>query len=205
MSSLFGGSRCPHGLYIAGEGSKMGFDPDRCHRKSLRLKSYDYTREGAYFVTICTQGRAQLFGDIRNGVMFQNDQGKAIINIWNQLPIMFPHVVLDASILMPNHLHGILFLRTVGAPLVGALRLGDVIGAFKSLSTVAYARGVQNSGWPAFAGRLWQRNFHEHIIRNDVELETYRGYILSNPTRWEWDQENDMRGAPTRGAPTFDS
>ena len=116
---------------------------------------------------------------------------------------------------MPNHFHAIVVI--VGAPLVGALpppdvpgpvaqpdraptrgaptspALGHVVGAFKSLTTAEYGRGVRDLGWPPFHGRLWQRNYYEHIIRSEESLEQIRDYILMNPQRWEWDRENPER------------
>ncbi len=108
---------------------------------------------------------------------------------------------------MPNHVHFILFL--VGAPLVGALSLavdqdtragtrpaptnvGEIVGAFKSLTTHVYVMGVSQSGWPPFPGRLWQRNYYERVIRNDAELEKSRTYVLHNPARWAEDEENPL-------------
>ena len=110
---------------------------------------------------------------------------------------------------MPNHFHGI--IRIVGAPLVGApdaagaLRgaatrgaptLGEMVGTFKSISTDEYIRGVRAQGWPRFSGKLWQRNFYEHIIRNEVELERIRAHIRRNPQRWEIDRCNPECAVP---------
>ncbi|TAJ95188.1 MAG: hypothetical protein EPO31_02080 [Gammaproteobacteria bacterium] len=115
-------------------------------------------------------------------------------------------VILDEFIVMPNHIHGIVVTANdefVGAGLVPALdgfrattrvapRLGDVIGAYKSLSSVNYIRGIKSSGWPSFRGRLWQRNYHEHIIRNEKYLNYIREYVLDNPLRWGLDRENPL-------------
>jgi len=115
---------------------------------------------------------------------------------------------------MPNHLHGILdadtggattrvaptIRQSVGAPLVGAplarVRLGDVVGAFKSLATVGYIDGVKANGWPEFRGRLWQRNYYEHIIRDETALNRIRHYVDDNPARWEFDDENPRKTWP---------
>jgi len=125
------------------------------------------------------------------------------------LPKRFPTVRVDAHIVMPNHIHGLLRLAgsddLVGAPLVGALDphrhaartnltlLGDIVGAYKSLSTNAYIEGVGNSGWPRFERRLWQRNYCEHIVRDEDSLERIREYILANPVMWSDDPENHHR------------
>jgi REP-associated tyrosine transposase len=163
---------------------------DRHHRRSIRLKGYDYSLAGAYFVTISTQGRECVFGDVVAGVMRLNEAGQMVSTEWDILLARFPGVDLDAFVVMPNHIHGIIVFATrvsVGAPLVGAQdvtpnmatdnrattrvapTLGDVVGAFKSRVTVEYTRGVKTKGWPAFRRRLWQRNFYEqgfHVRRD---------------------------------------
>ena len=378
----------------------MPYDPNRHHRRSIRLKGYDYSQAGAYFITICTQDRACLFGKVVNGEMRLNDAGRMVLAEWNMLPERFPHVVLDAFVVMPNHVHGIVVItnpatddtattaptivgtglvpvpnagtmgavpnagtmgavpnagtmgaapdagtmgaapnagamgaapnagtmgaapddgtmgavpdagtmgaapnagtmgaapdaRTMGAapnagtmgaapddgamgaapdtgmmgaapndgmmgaapdagattrvaptavtivgtglvpvpddgativgtglvpvpddgattrvaptvgdivaPTVGdivAPTVGDIVGAFKSRVTVEYIRGVKTSGWPPFRGRLWQRNYYEHIIRNERALNAIRQYIIENPRRWQMDRENEARTAP---------
>lgn len=193
----------------------MPYDPNRHHRRSIRLKGYDYSQAGAYFITLCTQDRACLFGKVVNGEMRLNDAGRMVLAEWNRLPERFPHLVLDAFVVMPNHVHGILVITdpaptaptvgatvaTVGAtPTVGATTrvaptVGNIIGAFKSRVTVEYIRGVKTSGWPPFRGRLWQRNYYEHIIRNERALNAIRQYILQNPQRWQMDREKEARSA----------
>ena len=205
----------------------MPYDPNRHHRRSIRLKGYDYSQAGAYFITLCTQDRACLFGKVVNGEMRLNDAGRMVLAEWNMLPERFPHVVLDAFVVMPNHVHGIVVITNpatddtattaptiVGtglvpvpddgattrvAPTVGdivAPTVGDIVGAFKSRVTVEYIRGVKTSGWPPFRGRLWQRNYYEHIIRNERALNAIRQYIIENPRRWQMDRENEARTAP---------
>jgi len=173
----------------------MVYDPNRHHRRSIRLPGYDYTSPGAYFITICTQDRQCLFGEIADGKVVLNAAGEMVEAVWNGLPDRFPEISTDEFIVMPNHFHGIIW--NVGAPLVGALdppnpepiqtrasRLGAAIGAFKSQTTNAYIHGVNTHGWSAFRGRLWQRNYYERIIRNEEELQRLRGYMAGNPGRW---------------------
>jgi REP element-mobilizing transposase RayT len=199
----------------------MKYDP-RGHgmpfpsRRSIRLKGYDYTQAGAYFITTVTQDRVRLFGEVVAGEMQLNDAGKMIWAEWEALPQRFPAMKLDAIVVMPNHVHGIIVIvgpehvaaDNVGAGLVPARvprvprattqgattrvapTVGDVVGAFKSATTVSYTRGVKQSGWPSFRGRLWQRNYYEHIIRNDESLDRIREYVANNPLQWELDQEN---------------
>jgi REP element-mobilizing transposase RayT len=182
-------------------------------RRSIRLKGYDYAQEGAYFITVCTQRRAFLFGEIIDNKMQANEAGAMVIEEWHALPMRYPGVHLDAFVLMPNHLHAILFLapeEAVGAGLVPAPlsqptrspapdagattrvgpTLGDVIGALKSITTVRYARGVETCGWPAFSQRLWQRNYYEHVVRDHEGLQRIREYIAHNASRWDLDREN---------------
>lgn len=182
----------------------MTYNPDIHHRRSIRLQNYDYAAAGAYFVTICAQGKECLFGAVVDGVMIENDAGRMVHSVWSKLSERFTGMETDVVMVMPNHLHFILFL--VGAPLVGArsseedqnraptrgapTTVGEVVGAFKSLTTHEYTIGVAKSRWPAFPGRLWQRNYFERVVRNDVELEKFRDYILTNPARWAEDDEN---------------
>jgi REP element-mobilizing transposase RayT len=198
----------------------MRSHPERHHRRSIRLKGYDYRQAGAYFVTICTQDRAFLFGQVVHDEMQLNDAGKMVYDVWNDLPAFYPGVQTDAFIVMPNHIHGIIIL--VGAdprvcpaqPSVGVgpcaypgqpqemgqpqgvaptLGLPDVVHRFKTMTTKRYADGVKRLGWEPFRGRLWQRNYYEHIIRNEESLNRIREYILTNPMRWELDRENPHR------------
>jgi putative transposase len=205
-------------------------------RRSLRLESYDYAMAGAYFVTVCTQDRACLFGDVVADAMCLNEAGEMVAALWDDIASRFSGVEVDQFVVMPNHLHGILILPDadatanaattkgattrgattrvaptmdgpVGAPLVGArdgiarvpvapIRLGDVVGAFKSMTTVGYIDGVKASGWPGFRRRLWQRNYYEHIIRDETALSRVRRYIDDNPARWEFDDDNPRKTRP---------
>lgn len=149
-----------------------------------------------------------MFGAVADADMEPNGAGQAIHDVWLRLPERFPTVGLDAFIVMPNHIHGILTIASdspVGAPLVGALpqpgeevglkvpALGTVVGAFKSLTTVRYAQGVKELNWPPFNQRLWQRNYYEHIIRDEAALERIRDYILANPSNWDQDPKTPFR------------
>jgi len=163
-------------------------EPERHDRRSIRLTGHDYSRRGAYFVTICIQGRVGLFGEVLDENMIPNAAGSAIGRIWAEIPARFPGVELGASIVMPNHLHGIVLLHPLESS--AEPKLGQIVGAFKSLSTLAYGRGVREQGWRGFRGRLWQRNYYEHIIRNEEEFARIVNYIEWNPKRWAFDREN---------------
>ena len=193
-------------------------DPKQGSRKfrrhSLRLSTHDYKEPAAYLVTIVTQGRECLFGEVSSHTVELNHAGAMVREVWNGLPTIFSNVAIDDFVVMPIHIHAVLEINDVGAPLVGALEsesarsrkcsrattrvaptLGSVIGAFKSLTTVQYVRGIRNEKWPEFEGRLWQRNYHEHIVRNDDSLDRIRAYILGNPANWALDVENPSRMA----------
>ncbi len=156
-------------------------------RKVLRLNDYDYSQEGAYFVTICTQNRGMLLGQICDGQMVVNSIGRIIQKVWDELAFRFSVIGTDAFVIMPNHVHGIII---VGAQFIAPFRdsmnraptLGDIVRTFKAISS----RMVRKE-YPEFS---WQRNYYEHVIRDDDSLNRIRDYILTNPRRWELDREN---------------
>jgi putative transposase len=199
----------------------MRSDPNHHHRRSIRLKGYDYTQLGAYFVTICTQNRACLFGEVVDGTMLLNDAGRMIQTAWDDIPVHYAGVAIDAFVVMPNHIHGIVVLvgaAPCGRPPLGqasssgqargptptmAISLPDVVHRFKTLTTKQYADGVKQSGWLPFPGHLWQRNYYEHIIRDEESLSRIRQYIADNPAQWALDRENPagaLHTVPLRSA-----
>ncbi len=254
---------------------RVKFDPQKHHRRSIRLPGYDYARAGAYFVTLVTHQRQCLFGEVVEGEMVLNDLGRIVQWEWMRLPQRFQYIELGAYIVMPNHFHGILIFHddTVGATrrgltvdlsggaglhdevlagiAVGATRQGiavahsgeaglqddvlsgNAVGATRPGMTIAHSgevglqddvlsgndgsplhpRGPQPSSlgaimaqfksrvtkrlWktPALHGApIWQRNYHDHIIRSDDEMARIWRYIESNPARWAADDENPRRG-----------
>lgn len=161
----------------------------------MRLKHYDYSQAGFYFITLCVDNRESLFGEIIDDQMILNAAGAMIEREWQALKNRFPQIEPHEYIVMPNHFHAILSLQTiprhVGAPLVGALAtqtttktLSKIIGAFKSITTVEYLREVKKSHWQSFDGKLWQRNFWEHVIRNEQSCNEIAQYIINNPQHW---------------------
>lgn len=189
----------------------MAFDSDIHHRRSIRLKGYDYARVGAYFVTVCVQGREGLFGDIADGEMWLNEAGEMVEAVWKELPVHYPGVAIDCHVVMPNHFHGIVWVgagpracpestpipmeghpQGKGHPQGGAptLSLPDIVHRFKSWTTARYRQGVVQNKWPPFPGRLWQRNYYERVIRAEEELTAIRAYIRDNPAHWHEDEEN---------------
>ena len=167
------------------------FNPDIHRRRTIRLKGYDYTRPGAYFVTVCSYHRECLFGRIMNGVMELNDAGRTVQSVWDELPVHYGNAQLDQFIIMPNHVHGIIVLTNdiVGAGLKPAPTrrhgLPEIVRAFKTFSSRRIGASRRLAGVPA-----WQRNYYEHIVRNENELFQIRRYIESNPAHWEDDENN---------------
>ena len=183
----------------------MTYNPARHHRRSIRLRGYDYTRPGAYFVTLCVQHRDHLFGEVVNGKMRLNESGRIAAECWEWLGTQYPYVELDEWVVMPNHLHGIIVVHADNhVPCRDASRrvptdgttgprttpvkikpLGQLIGVFKTIST---PRINELRDMPGIS--VWQHNYHEHIIRNAMDLNRIREYILNNPRKWDLDREN---------------
>ncbi len=159
----------------------MPLDPNKHHRRSIRLPSYDYSCAGAYFVTMCAQGRERRFATITRTGLQLSAAGLMLDAWWRKLPDKFLAVALDVSVIMPDHMHGIVWLQPSSAE---AVALGTTIQWFKTMTTNAYIRGVRNDGWPAFDRRLWQRDYYERIVRDETALERIRTYIAANPARW---------------------
>jgi len=158
-------------------------------------------------VTICTQKKECLFGDVLDGEMRLNNAGTMIKKWWSETAVKFSNIELDAFVIMPNHFHAVVVI--VGATLCGrpvlqgqspesgqphrvAPTLGNIVDWdwFKTMTTNEYIRNVRQHNWPRFDAKLWQRNYYEHIIRNDVELNRIREYIANNPAKWAEDEEN---------------
>jgi len=177
------------------------------HRRSIRLPGYDYSQPGLYFVTLCANDRTNLFGIIKNGVVYPNKYGEIVQKYWMWLEKQYPYIELDTWILMPDHLHGIIYFkhpnkhrarcrsRSRTAPTTritlttsnentttNTLKrkpLGRLIGAFKTVSTkhiniIRKTPGIQ----------MWQRNYYEHIVRDENEYYAIRRYIIKNPLNW---------------------
>ncbi|WYD80389.1 MAG: transposase [Candidatus Electrothrix gigas] len=238
LSCRAGTGTCPYTI--------MKYNPDIHHRRSIRLRNYDYAQAGAYFVTICLQYRECLFGKITvppvgadpcvcpgfSPEIQLTDAGRMVQTIWDQIPNHYPGVDTDAFVVMPNHIHGIVVLTN---PVAGTdscvrpnprsryvptgqargpaptkpLSLPDVVQRYKSLTTTQYINGVKQNGWPPFLGKLWQRNYWEHIIRNETELHRIRKYIQNNPARWQEDalhpDQGPFPGETREASPSYGS
>lgn len=172
----------------------MKYNPDLHHRRSIRLRGYNYTSAGAYFVTACAYARECLFGQIAGGEMRLSVCGQVALECWLDIPIHYPQIELDTFSVMPNHIHGILVLvddaakssnlpaqERFGKPVAGSLP--TIVRLYKA----AVSRRI-NELRSAPGVPIWQRNYYEHIIRNDESLNRIRTYIDTNLLRWETDQ-----------------
>ena len=245
----------------------MTYDPEKHHRRSIRLKGYDYTQPGAYFITICTHSRACLFGEIIDGEMHLNEAGQIVVQTWQDLSNHVSNVQLDAFVVMPNHVHGIIIITdragvvgtvseparttmgsgsaagsvgagsvgagSVGAGSVGAGSVGagsepaptttttgpgptagsgpaagpGSVGAGLELAPTRSSHGLPEivRQFKTFSARrinelrgtpgtpVWQRNYYEHIIRDEFSVSRIRQYIAENPVRWDADREHPQR------------
>ena len=209
---------CP---YIATE-ILNNYNPNIHHRHSIRLKGYDYSQAGLYFITICIKNRECLFGEIVDGKMILNDSGKIAGECWLEIPKHFPNTVLHEHIVMPNHVHGIIELIKIGSPNVGVVgvenfqpqrnefqkiiphSIGSIVRGFKTGVTKWFRNnsvGVQNfeplqplndslssNGVQNFdPQQIWQRNYYEHIIKNEQSYQHIANYIIRNPENWKKD------------------
>ncbi len=160
-------------------------------------------------MTIVTQGRKQLFGHIVDGEMVLNDVGKMVTEIVEGVPQHYQSINVEASVIMPNHIHILFLIAEVVAgpracqsdqsnngqpqgvaPTKKQLSLPEIVHRIKSLTTHRYMLGVRDKSWPRFEKRLWQRNYYEHVIRNERDYQAVYDYIIANPMNWDKDEEN---------------
>ncbi|QDU09039.1 transposase [Gimesia aquarii] len=155
-------------------------------RKMIRLPRYDYSQAGFYFLTICTQNSLSLFGEIQDGVMNLNSAGEMVQKWWGKVEEKFPDMTLHEFVVMPNHLHGIVEISRRDKTDVGdddSPTVAKAVQWFKTMSMNEYIRGVKQNGWPRFSKRLWQRNYYEHIIRDEEAYYEIAEYIKTNPPK----------------------
>lgn len=195
----------------------MKYDPAKHHRRSIRLKDYDYTQAGAYFVTLCTQHRACVLGDVIDDEMYLSTTGAIVADAWEWLAQQYPYVAIDAYVVMPNHFHGIIVINN--DPVVGAVREPPHIPPTQpptttqnepphiqsiqppkqiprkplgrligAFKTVSTKRINELNSTPGMI--FWQRDFYEHIIRHENALDRIRRYIINNPLKWAIDRQN---------------
>ncbi len=179
----------------------MAHNEEKHRRRSIRLKDYDYSQAGAYFITICTYKKQCMLGNIINGEMVLNKYGKVVEEEWYRSATIRLEVELDAFVVMPNHIHGIVVIveSTVGAQGLAPLQIRHgcvpVQRKPRSLSTfiwgfkTAATRRINDlRGTPHVP--IWQRNYYEHVIRNEDDLNEIREYIVNNPLKWDLDRDN---------------
>lgn len=187
----------------------MIFDLNKYHRRSIRLKEYDYSQSGIYFITICAENRECLFGKISEGQIVLNELGEIIKNEWEKTPIIRANVALDEFIVMPNHLHGIIIITnrrgvlpyapSYNQPNKGVLPYAPTLNKFQSPShnIGAIIRGFKSAtakqidiSRNAPGAPIWQRNYYERIIRDEKGMNSAKKYIIKNPLNWPNDTEN---------------
>ena len=193
----------------------MGYNPQIHHRKSMRLKGYDYSSAGLYFITVCVQSRLNLLGRIKNGETILNDAGRMVEKWYLKLENKFPEIKCREYIVMPNHFHCIIEITDVRVRVsqrrqpdnnvrfsndetkydsenkkYGA-SIFDIMDWFKTMTTNEYIRGVKNKNWPRFEKRFWQLKYWDHIIRSEDDFFRISNYIKNNPKKWEEDKLNN--------------
>lgn len=156
-------------------------------RKRQRLINFDYSLNGAYFITICTQNRLCLFGTIEDGKLVLNNAGTMIFEKLAEMPKIYTGIKIEKFVIMPNHLHVIVVIHHGGTTQGSFPTLSEYIQRFKTLTTKLYIEGVKDGTYPPFDKKIWQKSFHDHIIRNEHEYQEIWQYIETNPLRWEQD------------------
>ncbi|MGH3089021.1 MAG: transposase [Rubrobacteraceae bacterium] len=169
------------------------------------MRNYDYSCAGAYFVTVCAVDQGRLFGEVSDGEMEENDYAEAVRHCWEDLPDHYPHAALDAFVIMPNHIHGIVVLTGRSPVPTDGERADDERAGFKpaptggapprhglpeivrALKTYSARRINALRGTPGAA--VWQRGYYEHVVRDERDMERIREYIVSNPRNWQKDRE----------------
>jgi REP element-mobilizing transposase RayT len=185
--------------------------PDPFGRRSIRLKGYDYSQAGGYCITIVSFRREYLFGELLGGEMQVNALGRIVKDCWGEIPVHFPNVVLDAFVVMPNHVHGIIFIhddnRATASSRRGTIYRAPTlphrastsaieqfgkptVGSLSTIIRTVKASVTRRAGGKLNSANLWQRNYYEHILRDQSDYERIAGYILDNPLNWAKDEEH---------------
>lgn len=167
-------------------------------RRSIRLRGYDYSQDGAYFITICTYGRECLFGSITEGELSLNEYGLAVRAEWMKTSQVRTNLETDVFVVMPNHFHAVLFIgKTTGTARRAATDTREAFGRPRSDSLPTVVRSFKAAvtklvndlrGTPGMP--VWQRNYYEHVVRGEADLEIIRDYVTGNPGKWSLDAEN---------------
>ena len=169
--------------------TKMELTPQDFNRKSIRLKDYNYSTAGNYFITIVVNERKHLLGLMANERVLLNDAGRMVEDYLKRIPQIHTNASVTDHVIMPNHIHLILHLDGDLNHETGN-HVFEVMRRMKSQTTLQYMHGVREHHWQPFHRHLWQRNYFEHIIRNQRSFDYIRGYIIDNPKRWKYDSLN---------------
>jgi putative transposase len=164
-------------------------------RDRLRYPGYDYAQPGTVFVTICCRWRQPLFGTVDDGHVFLTPAGAMVAASWQRIPDKYGEIRLDAFVVMPDHLHGVLVAGSDPDGTGQPASVGDAVRWFKTVTVRAYRDGIRAEGWERYDQHLWQDKFHDRIIRSDAELAAVRAYIAANPARW-WERQQADAATP---------
>lgn len=172
----------------------MTYDPHKHHRRSIRLRGYDYAHPGAYFVTVCTLRFEPIFGEVVDGQVRLSELGRIASACWGDLPNHYRGVSLDEFVVMPDHVHGIIWISheragfkpaPTGDERPSSHGLPEIVRGFKTFSSRRINEARRTTG-----SKVWQRNYYEHVIRDEDELNRTREYVMANPARWRKDDES---------------
>jgi putative transposase len=184
----------------------MALYKNRYRIESARLQTYDYTQAGCYFITLCVHRHQCIFGEVQGEVVHLNEIGKIAARCWEEIPKHFPNAELDAFVVMPNHLHGIIVIKDHGRDVqlnVSTRNISSSVSTEKTYASISPRKGslsviirtfkaavttfCQRKGYQNFR---WQSRFYEHIIRDDKDMDNVRNYIIDNPLKWATGEEN---------------
>ena len=176
----------------------MKYNAKEHKRRSIRLKGYNYSQQGMYFVIVCNHNHLCLFGHIAEEKILLNDAGKFANKCWLEIPEHFPHSTLDEFIVMPNHIHGIIIIEdvNVGANNYSPLQINQFRSPFRTIGSIIRGFKIGVTKWfraNTNVNNVWQCNYYEHVIRNENKLNKIREYIQNNPLKWHLDRENPER------------
>ena len=160
---------------------------DNVSRKLQRLKEWDYSQNGLYFVTICTQNKFNLFGKVKDGRWVLNNAGQMVSEKLIEVSTVYTDILVDKFIVMPNHLHAILWSQSGTTRRSFPTTVSEYIQRFKTLTTKLYIDGVKQGTYAPFEKKLWQKSFYDHIIRDENDYLTHWRYIEENPMKWHED------------------
>lgn len=158
----------------------------------VRLRDHTYAEPAFYFITSNIEQRLCLLGDIVDDTFDPSPAGTMVASIWNEIAGRFPVVTLDAMVVMPNHLHGLIQIpvQEDGSLHPDAPSIPTIMHWFRTITTNRYIDGVKREGWPRYPKRLWQERYIDHVVRSDRALDRIRQYIEANPSRWPYDEDN---------------